>query len=158
VFFGRAIAITSAWIGGYTLPHFVHSYDLNLPYSWSLGAILAALLSTGAYILWLGMRIPNRREALNILAPRLAFAFVLGRLACFAADCCNGKPAVGFLPWAVTFTNPASASNYKNIPVHPTQLYESAGSLPILIVLLALFNHPKMRAGSDCLAPCTGRM
>jgi len=144
VFFGWAIAIASALIGGYSLPHFVHSYDDNLPYSWSLGAILTALLSTGAYVLWLGRRIPNRREALDILAPCMAFAFVLGRLACFAAGCCNGKPAVG-LPWAVTFTNPASASNYENIPVHPTQLYESAGSLLILIVLLALFNHPKMK-------------
>ncbi len=144
VFLGWAIAIASAWIGGYTLPHFVFSFDENLPYSWSLGAITMAILSTSVYVLWLGSRIANRREAIDILAACIAFAFALGRLACFAAGCCNGKPAVG-LPWAVTFTNPLSASNYKNIPVHPTQLYESAGSLLILILLLALFNHPKLK-------------
>lgn len=144
VFFGWAIAIASALIGGYALPYIAHSYNHTLPYSWSLGAIIAALLSTSVYILWLGNRIPNRRDLVDILAPCIAFSFALGRLACFADGCCNGKPAEG-LPWAVTFTNPLSVSNYKNILVHPTQLYESAGSLLILILLLSLFNRPTLK-------------
>lgn len=144
VFFGWAIAIASALIGGYTLPRIGYSYSDNLPFSWSLGAIIATVLSTSAYFLCLGTVIRHRRQALDVLAPCLAFSFVLGRLACFSVGCCNGAPALG-LPWSVTFADPLSASNYKNIPVHPTQLYESAGSLLILILILARFNHPNWK-------------
>ncbi len=144
VIFGWAIAVASALAGGYTIPNLAFQVNHDLPHSWSLGAILAAVIATGAYALWLGKRIPGRREALDILAPCLAFSFVLGRLACFAAGCCNGSPAPG-LPWAVTFTDPASASSYKNIPVHPSQLYESAGSLLILLLLTSVFNSPRFK-------------
>ena len=144
VFLGWGIAIGSALLGGYTLPHIAYAYDQNLPYSWSLGAIIAVAISLSAYALWLGKRVANRRETFDILAPCIAFAFALGRLACFAAGCCNGKPAEG-VPWAVTFTDPASASNYLDIPIHPTQLYESAGCLLILILLLVMFNRPNLK-------------
>ena len=39
----------------------------------------------------------------DIFAPGLALGHGIGRLGCFAAGCCWGKPT--HLPWAVTFTN-----------------------------------------------------
>ena len=44
------------------------------------------------------------------------------------------------MPWAVTFTNPLAATNVGtplNVPLHPTQLYESAAEALILVLLLA---------------------
>ena len=44
------------------------------------------------------------------------------------------------MPWAVTFTNPLAAANVGtplNVPLHPTQIYESAAEALILLVLLA---------------------
>ena len=69
---------------------------------------------------------------------RIALGHVTGRLGCFAAGCCYGKPTN--VPWAVIFTNPLAAANVGTplgIPLHPTQLYESGAELLILIVLLA---------------------
>jgi phosphatidylglycerol:prolipoprotein diacylglycerol transferase len=74
----------------------------------------------------------------DAFAPAIALGHVTGRLGCFAAGCCYGKP--GNVPWAVVFTNPAAAANVGTplgIPLHPTQLYESGAELLILIVLLA---------------------
>ena len=39
------------------------------------------------------------------------------------------------MPWALTFTNPTAAANVGtplNVPLHPTQLYESAAEALIL--------------------------
>jgi phosphatidylglycerol:prolipoprotein diacylglycerol transferase len=74
----------------------------------------------------------------DVFAPGIALGHVTGRLGCFAAGCCYGKPAT--VPWAVTFTNPLAAANVGTplgIALHPTQLYEAGAELLILIFLLA---------------------
>jgi phosphatidylglycerol:prolipoprotein diacylglycerol transferase len=43
------------------------------------------------------------------------------------------------VPWAITFTNPEAAANVGTplgVPLHPTQLYESAAEALILVLLL----------------------
>ena len=53
------------------------------------------------------------------------------------AGCCYGRPT--HVPWAITFTNPAAAANVGTplgVPLHPTQLYESAAEALILVLLL----------------------
>jgi phosphatidylglycerol---prolipoprotein diacylglyceryl transferase len=74
----------------------------------------------------------------DVFAPGIALGHVTGRLGCFAAGCCYGKPTN--VPWAVIFTNPQAAANVGTplgIPLHPTQLYEAGAELLILVVLLA---------------------
>ena len=72
----------------------------------------------------------------DILAPSSAIAHALGRLGCFAAGCCYGKPA-GSISWSVTFTDPESLARI-GIPLHPTQLYESAGEFINFLILITL--------------------
>ncbi len=74
----------------------------------------------------------------DVFAPGIALGHVTGRLGCFAAGCCYGKPTT--VAWGVTFTNPLAAANVGTplgIALHPTQLYEAGAELLILIVLLA---------------------
>ena len=55
---------------------------------------------------------------------------MVGRLGCLLAGCCYGKPTD--VAWAITFTDPAANLNVGtplNVPLHPTQLYESAAGL-----------------------------
>lgn len=72
----------------------------------------------------------------DIFAPSIAIGHALGRLGCFAAGCCYGKPAEP-LPWSVTFTDPESLARI-GIPLHPTQLYESAGEFINFLILITL--------------------
>jgi phosphatidylglycerol:prolipoprotein diacylglycerol transferase len=59
---------------------------------------------------------------MDTFAVGLPLGHAIGRLGCFFAGCCYGKPT--WLPWGVTFTNPAAAE-LVGVPLHPTQLYES---------------------------------
>ncbi len=74
----------------------------------------------------------------DVFAPGIALGHVVGRMGCFFAGCCFGKPTT--VPWAITFTDPYAALNVGtplNIPLHPTQLYEAGAEALILVLLLA---------------------
>src|SRR5512138_2216464 len=74
----------------------------------------------------------------DVFAPGIALGHVTGRLGCFAAGCCYGRPTD--VPWGIIFTNPLAAANVGTplgIRLHPTQRYEAGAELLILIVLLA---------------------
>lgn len=73
----------------------------------------------------------------DLFAPGIALGYMVGRLGCLAAGCCYGRPTD--VAWAVTFTNPAASLNVGtplNIPLHPTQLYESVAGLLIFLILV----------------------
>ena len=76
----------------------------------------------------------------DLVAPSIAAGEAVGRLGCFSAGCCYGKPC--HLPWAVTFTNPRSLAPL-GIPLHPTQLYHALANLLIFLVLLWIYPRRK---------------
>ena len=72
----------------------------------------------------------------DVFAPGLAIGHAIGRLGCFAAGCCYGKPTN--LPWAVTFTNQDANGAPLGVPLHPTQIYEALIESLICVVLYLL--------------------
>jgi phosphatidylglycerol---prolipoprotein diacylglyceryl transferase len=73
----------------------------------------------------------------DVFAPAVALGHVVGRMGCFFAGCCHGRPTD--VPWAVTFRSEYAAQNVGtpiNIPLHPAQLYEAGAELFILGALL----------------------
>src|SRR5262245_2813760 len=73
----------------------------------------------------------------DVFAPGIALGHAVGRLGCFFAGCCYGKPTE--LPWAITFSDPFAAANVGTplgVHLHPTQLYEASAELLILFALL----------------------
>ena len=75
-------------------------------------------------------RLPFWKSA-DVMSPALTIAHAFGRLGCFAAGCCYGRPTDG--PFGVKFDSPLVDQALRGIPVHPTQLYE-AGALFVLLV------------------------
>lgn len=71
-------------------------------------------------------------KTIDTTALAIPLAHFFGRLGCFSAGCCYG--AVCELPWAVIFKNPKSIAP-TNVPLHPTQLYESFANLILFITL-----------------------
>jgi phosphatidylglycerol:prolipoprotein diacylglycerol transferase len=96
------------------------------------GGLIAALVM--AYFYMKRTSLPVLATA-DLFAPGLALGHGIGRLGCFAAGCCWGKPTN--LPWAVVFRNPdaAAVGVPLGVPLHPTQLYESFSEFIICIVL-----------------------
>ena len=77
-------------------------------------------------------------QVADVAAPGVAFGHVVGRLGCFLAGCCYGRPTD--VPWAVMFTNPLAHENVGTplgVHLHPTQLYEAGAEAIILALLLA---------------------
>jgi len=93
------------------------------------GGLILAIAVAIAYMRW--HRLPLWKLA-DLFSPPVALGLFFGRIGCFLAGCCYGKATS--LPWGVVFTNPNSLARL-NVPLHPTQLYEAAGSLVFFFFL-----------------------
>ncbi len=98
------------------------------------------LVFSGGFIgIFLTMAWYSKRRDLSLLeigdlwAPAAAIGQGIGRIGCFMAGCCYGRPAG--VKWSVVFTNPDSLAPLY-IPLHPTQLYHSISSFIIFLILL----------------------
>jgi phosphatidylglycerol:prolipoprotein diacylglycerol transferase len=75
----------------------------------------------------------------DMAAPCAALGHAIGRIGCLMAGCCWGRQCS--YPWAITFTDPAAERNVGvplNVPLHPTQIYESLGNFAIFFLLVKL--------------------
>ncbi|HEV7842232.1 MAG TPA: prolipoprotein diacylglyceryl transferase [Pyrinomonadaceae bacterium] len=104
------------------------------------GGLLGAILT--GYLLVRRYGLPWWKTA-DAFAPGIALGQSIGRLGCFSAGCCWGKPTN--LPWGVRFTE--LGHEITGVPIdqhlHPTQLYESAATL--LIFLFLIWLHRRKR-------------
>jgi phosphatidylglycerol:prolipoprotein diacylglycerol transferase len=96
---------------------------------WYGGFIVALVF---AYFYMRSQGLPFLKTS-DIFAPGLAIGHAIGRLGCFAAGCCYGKPTS--LPWAVTYTSQDANGAPLGVPLHPTQIYEAAIESLICVVL-----------------------
>lgn len=117
--------------------HYIH-HPLDIFKLWEgglvfYGGILLAVPVTIWYVRKTGM---DLWVTADIFAPSIAIGHAFGRLGCLAAGCCHGRPAED-LPWGIIFTDPECLAPI-NVPLHPTQLYESAGELFIFFTLVIM--------------------
>ena len=126
-------------------------------YGGFIAAVIASVIVMRRY------RLPWWRTA-DAFAPGIAIGQAIGRLGCFSAGCCWGKPTS--LPWGVHFTerghditgvptlvnhlpDPAQREFWAQklggliapLSLHPTQLYEAGATLLIFAFLLWLRRH-----------------
>lgn len=107
------------------------------------GGVLAAV---GVGALYVRKKRLNGWRVADVVAPAIALAHSFGRMGCFAAGCCFGKPAltgpgVVFGPDSVAYqelvrTHRMSYLRPHTPALHPVQLYESIGEAAIFLFLL----------------------
>jgi phosphatidylglycerol:prolipoprotein diacylglycerol transferase len=78
---------------------------------------------------------------IDILSPGLVVAHAFGRLGCMSAGCCYGKPTGE--PWGIKLYSDLVDEPLRGIPLHPTQLYESACLFILFGGMLYIFKHKK---------------
>jgi phosphatidylglycerol:prolipoprotein diacylglycerol transferase len=76
-----------------------------------------------------------RAATLDLVATTIPIPWIAAKLGCLCNGCCHGRPCS--LPWALAFPEGARTAP-AGIPVHPTQLYEVALMLVILVVFARL--------------------
>ncbi|HUJ30939.1 MAG TPA: prolipoprotein diacylglyceryl transferase [Candidatus Acidoferrum sp.] len=85
-------------------------------------------------------------SVLDVCSAGLPLGHAIGRLGCFFAGCCYGKPTT--MPWGVTFTNPTAAQiagTPLDVRVHPTQLYEAAAEFLNFLILVWLGSRQRFK-------------
>lgn len=121
--------------------HLRQLFSLNALFAGGVwyGGLLLALTVCGLYAWWNKINFAALGDAYS---PGVAAGYALGRLGCFAAGCCWGKPTEA--AWAVTFSDPYSA-RVVGVPLgvglHPTQLYSSLASALIFLLLVLLWRR-----------------
>jgi phosphatidylglycerol---prolipoprotein diacylglyceryl transferase len=126
-------------------------------YGGFIGAVIASLIVMRIY------KLPWWRTA-DAFAPGVVLGQMIGRIGCFSAGCCWGKPTSAFfgvhftdrgheitgVPTVVGhLTDPIQQSLWAErlgglgapLHLHPTQLYEAGATLAIFIVLLIVFRY-----------------
>lgn len=143
------IAIFSAVLGAKLLlifndPEYLHPrnlFSLNMLQAGGVwyGGFIGGGIGAIAYMWWRKLPVLTTWDA---FVPGIALGHAIGRVGCFAAGCCYGRPLER--PWAVTFTEPAAnatSGTPLNIPLHPTQLYEFAVEFCIFLLLLWMWKR-----------------
>jgi phosphatidylglycerol---prolipoprotein diacylglyceryl transferase len=123
-----------------------HPQDIISLSTWQAGGVFygGVLAALGAGIWYIRRNRMPLLRTLDCFAPGLALGHAIGRVGCFAAGCCFGKPTS--LPWGVTFTNPlanAISETPLGVKLHPTELYESLVEIANFFILLWLIKHKK---------------
>lgn len=78
---------------------------------------------------------------LDLLIPSVALAQGLGRIGCFLAGCCYGRPTTGWC--GITF--PKGSIAPEGIPLIPTQLISAGGDLLLAAFLIIYSKHAKYK-------------
>ena len=95
-------------------------------YGGLLGGLAAAFIYIRKYKL-------DPWDMTDILVPSVLLFHAFGRLGCFFAGCCHGRPA----DWGITFEN-ALACCANDLPLIPVQLFEAGFNLFVMTALLVL--------------------
>ena len=100
------------------------------------------IVSVAAAIFYMRRKNLPILKTADFLIVAVPLGHALGRIGCFCAGCCYGKPTS--LPWGVAFTNPHALvpTELMGIPLHPVQLYESAGNLILFFLLVCAGKKP----------------
>ncbi len=140
------------------LPYFL-KYPLHIFMFWEGGMVFSGGLAGGFLLgFWI---IRHKQQSflqwLDCAVPGVALGQAIGRIGCFMAGCCYGKPCE--LPWSVTFTQQKSVAPL-GIALHPTQLYHSILSFLLFLILVAIgqkLPRQGQRAGVFLLLFCFNR-
>lgn len=117
----------------------------------SWGGFLALVIALPTYFKIRKLPIMPYMDFFATGAPIIKF-FV--RLACLLTGCCYGAPTD--VPWAITFTDPASTAYYyyPNTPLHPTQVYSMIHATALFFLVNWYFGRShEVRNGKAALKP-----
>ncbi len=107
-----------------------------LPYLGADGFVVYGGIISGVLAVWLWCRKKGQSMAkwADLLLPGVALAQGFGRIGCFLAGCCYGRPTDSCL--GVVF--PAGSLAPAGIPLLPTQLFSAGADFLLALILLLL--------------------
>ena len=140
--------ILAAFVGGKLFFFFedVGKYTENLgliPGAMGGGFVFygSLIFSIPTIIIWLRKRKVAVRPFLDLLAFVGPVVHSFGRVGCFLAGCCHGKVCESWM--GVTFSHLNTLASIKDTPLYPTQLFDIAVNVIILVTVIILQKKQK---------------
>ncbi|MGI6680582.1 MAG: prolipoprotein diacylglyceryl transferase [Bdellovibrionota bacterium] len=97
-----------------------------------------ALLTIIPFLIYVGKKYKfSVLKYLDIFMVVLPLGHSIGRIGCFLAGCCHGKPTN--MPWGVKLYSDIVEPSLKSVSIHPVQLYESFSLFILFIILYKLY-------------------
>ena len=139
------LLINALVIGGFIGGRLLFLFEYTRPFSaefWralislSRGfSVMGGFLGVASALWWFTRRTKTSLLLVDHVAVVAPLWHAVGRVGCFFAGCCFGRPTDRF--WGVTFRDPRSTVDQVLLgrPLHPTQLYEALGDLLIAALL-----------------------
>ena len=114
-----------------------------LAYLSSSGFVVYGGITGGclAVIIYCGIKKVSALDYLELVIPSVALAQAFGRLGCFMAGCCYGRPTDSII--GIAFSHSDFAPN--GVKLIPTQLISSVGNLINMCLLLLIAKNTKKR-------------
>ncbi len=148
--FNVAIIVVVFGFVGAKILFVLENWQAFLAHPWSVlgssgfvvyGGIVIGLFCVFVYCQWI-RKIPFLRYV-DLFFPSVALGQAFGRVGCFLAGCCYGKPTDAW--WGVTF--PEGSFAPAGIPLIPTQLISAIGDFVIFLVLFWFSNKRAKKVG-----------
>jgi phosphatidylglycerol:prolipoprotein diacylglycerol transferase len=144
---GFALAVLGGFAGAVLIPYLINAalaarygplaHTEGLSIIWAIAGTIAV---AAAYCRW---RRASLARALDMVALPLPLGQAIGRLGCFAAACCYGRPTDSWLGMYLPDHSGVWAMRY------PTQLLSAAADLGIFFVVWAVERYGSRRVGRD---------
>ena len=108
------------------------------------GIVFYGALTGGVIGAFIGSRIAHEdlRDYLDIVVPVIPLGHAIGRIGCFCAGCCYGRPTDSMI--GVVYTDPVGGAP-TGVRLLPTQLIESAYNLLLFGILMAVSKRTTSR-------------
>jgi phosphatidylglycerol:prolipoprotein diacylglycerol transferase len=129
------------------------AYSWKLFRNWQTGFVLYGGLIAGvaAGVLYTKMRGQSVAVIADLCAAPMMLALAFGRLGCFMNGCCFGMKGEGFPCVSFPGRSPAAekfpGTDGGSMPVHPTQLYETAAALGFFFLLSWIYRKKRKAQG-----------
>lgn len=140
---GLFFSLILGFAGAFALDAYTQGIPFRITEFRRVGLTFFGGLVTGFIVLVVYLRLRKLpvKETLDVLTLPVCLAHGIGRLGCFFAGCCYGKPTETF--WGVVF--PVGSLPYVHfqaqVPLFPTQLFESG----FVLILFAVIWGAKIR-------------
>jgi phosphatidylglycerol:prolipoprotein diacylglycerol transferase len=115
---------------------------------WEGGLVFwGGILGGAAWVVYAALKMGyNVWSVGDVLAPGIALGHAIGRIGCFFAGCCYGKPTD--LWCGIGFGHPETLAQPIGVQLHPTQLYSSIFLFLLSFILYRKLKSKKSRSAS----------
>ena len=145
--FAMIIGLIVMWISAFLFNSLFHSIELGEirfgGITWLGGVIGCFIFMIIAFHVFVPEAKGNAFKYFSLMIPGMVLGHAFGRVGCFFAGCCFGRPTTSFL--GVVFPEGSIAANTYGYgtPVLPTQLFEAVFELALFVVMISTFKKTR---------------